>query len=470
VTKGGTIYYPYFAAYTTGVLEEKGYNVKLIDAVAREWSNEQTNDCVKKLKPDLVVIDTSTPSIENDVKVAEGIKKAFPSTHINLVGTHPTNLPLETMKLSKSIDSVCRDEYDYTVRDLAKQLESGKSLKGVKGITFKSKNRIINNPIRPRIKNLDELPFVSSVYKRHLNIRDYFYASVMYPQITLLTARGCPWNCVFCNSPFKASYRARSAKNVVEEFEYIQNELPYVKEVMIEDETFPAIRKRTISLCNVMIKRKVNLRWSCNARVNMDLEEMRTMKKAGCRLMCVGFESPKQSVLDGIKKGTTKRMQLAFMARTRKAGLLVNGCFMLGLPGDSKTTIKSTIDFAKELNPDTAQFYPIMVYPGTESYNWAKKNSYLTTEDYSKWLTKEGQHNTVVSRPGLSNVELLEICNQARRDFYVRPKYITKKFMQSITKPSEFERNLKSSKTFFKHILFDKGGRTKGKRKHDIGE
>jgi len=458
-TRGGTFYYPYFLAYATGVLEESGFKVKLVDAVARDWTHKQTAEFARRFDPGLVVIDTSTPSIYNDVGMADEINKLLPKAHINLVGTHPTNLPAETLKLSKSIDSVCRDEYDYTVRDLAKATESGKSIASVKGVTYRSKNRIRSTPTRPRIKNLDELPFVSRVYKKHLNVWDYFYASVMYPQVTILTARGCPFNCSFCNSPFKASYRARSAGDVVDEFEYIRNELPNVKEVMIEDETFPAIRERTAELCNLMAKRKNKLKWSCNARVDTDLEMMRTMKKAGCRLMCVGFESPKKNLLNGIHKGTTKEMQIRLMSNTRKAGLLVNGCFILGLPGDTRKTISETVEFAKQLNPDTAQFYPIMVYPGLESYEWAKKKSYLTTEDYSKWLTADGLHSTTVSRPGLSSEELLSLCDQARREFYIRPKYAIKKMAQSATNPAEFQRNLKSSKTFLKYIFRGKGAR-----------
>ena len=138
---------------------------------------------------------------------------------------------------------------------------------------------------------------------------------------------------------------------------------------------------------------------------------------------------------------------------TKKIGLLVNGCFILGLPGDTKETIGETIEFAKELNPDTAQFYPLMVYPGTEAYEWAKRSGHLTTEDYSKWLTKDGLHTTTVSRPDLSAEELVKACDRARKEFYMRPRYIAGKFMQSVLHPAEFTRNVKSFKIFFKYLL-----------------
>lgn len=451
VTKGGTFYYPYFLAYATGVLE-KEFEVKLIDAVARNWSIDATVEFVKNFNPALVVLDTSTPSIYSDVEIASRIKEALPNAHVNLVGTHPTALPGETLNLGKA-DSVCRGEFDYTVRDLAFALRDNKSLVGIDGLSFKENGRVYHNGPRELIKNLDELPFVSEVYKKHLNVRDYFYASLLHPQVTILTARGCPYNCSFCNSPFKNSYRATSVENVVKEFEYIQSELHEVKEVMIEDETFAANKKRTIELCNSMMERGIKLAWSCNARVNTDYETLKAMRSAGCRLLCVGFESPTQAALDSVNKKTTKQQQLEFMGNTRKLGLLVNGCFILGLIGDTKETIAETIEFAKELNPCTTQFYPLMVYPGTEAYEWAKKNSYLITEDYSKWLTREGLHNCVLSRPELTNEQLVALCDEARRQFYLRPSYLFSMLRRMLTNPWEAKRVVKSSRTFFKYLF-----------------
>lgn len=241
---------PYFLSYAAGVLEKEGFDVKLIDAVAKNLSREQTVELVKGENPDFVVLDTSTPSIYNDADVATAIKEAVPHAHITLVGTHPTALPYETIALGK-IDSVCRGEYDYTLRDLAIALESGKKMETVAGLSFKKGNKVIDNAPRELIKNLDELPFVSAVYKKHLNVRDYFYASLTYPEVTILSARGCPYSCSFCNSPFKGSYRPRSIENVVEELEFIEKELPEVKEVMFEDETFPAVKKGQLNFADL---------------------------------------------------------------------------------------------------------------------------------------------------------------------------------------------------------------------------
>jgi len=453
VTKGGTFYYPYMLAYATGVLDREGHRVKLIDAVASEWSHEETLKKIKKFSPDLVVISTSTPSIYNDLNFADKVKEL--GCHVAVVGTHVSSLPEWTLRNSR-IDTVCIGEYDYTVRDLAEAIENGRSLKTVKGIAFRSGKRIVKTEPRPLIKNLDELPWVSEVYKKHLGkrgIMKYFYASLLWPQITILTARGCPFNCAFCPIPFKNSYRARSVNDVVNEFEYIQNELPYVREVMIEDDTFHVSKKRTIDLCKELIKRRINLKWSCNARVDADFETLKWMKKAGCRLLCVGFESPEQSSLDAIHKRTTKAMQERFMKYTRILGLLVNGCFILGLPGETEETVKKTIEFAKKLNCDTAQFYPLMVYPGTEAYEWAKKNGYLETEDFSKWLKDDGTMRTTVSRPELPSETLDRLCVLAKKSYYLRLSYLIPKLFQMILNPAEALRTMKSFRTFWRYVL-----------------
>jgi radical SAM superfamily enzyme YgiQ (UPF0313 family) len=458
VARGGTFYFPYFLSYVCGNLEKNGFEeVKLVDAIANDWNHEQTIESIKSYSPDLVIIDTSTPSIYNDVEVAAKIKEVLPQVHINLVGTHPSRVTDETFALSKAIDSICRGEYDYTVVDLAKAIEKGKPLDGILGLSFREGGEIIHNKPRELIKNLDQLPFVSKVYKKHFGmdgIKKYFYASLMHPQITILTSRGCPFNCTFCNIPFKASYRSRSPKDVVAEFQYIQKELPEVKEVMIEDDTFPVNKQRTLEICKLLKEAGIKLTWSCNARVNTDFETLKAMKDVGCRLLCVGFESPVQSVLDSVSKKTTAEMQLNFMEDCRKIGLLVNGCFILGMPGDTRETVRETIEFAKKLNPDTAQFYSAYAYPGTEMWEWAKKNNYLTSERYDALLTEEGYHKGNVNLPELPAEEADKLCRQALKEFYLRRNYIIPKLKQIITNFDEAKRTLMSSRTFFKHILF----------------
>ncbi len=365
-------------------------------------------------------------------------------------------MPQDCLQMSQAVDSLCRGEYDLTLIGLASALKSEKPLSGVPGLSFTLKNKPVHNGPPELVEDLDSLPFVSEVYLNHLGkdrIKKYFYASVTWPEIQILTARGCPYNCAFCNIPMKKSYRPRSIQNVADEFQYIEEKLPFISEVMVEDETFPAVKKRTIELCDELLNRGVKLKWSCNARVNTDLETMRKMKAAGCRLMCVGFESVSQESLNSITKGTTADMQRKFMSEAREAGLLVNGCFILGLPTDTPESMRATTQFSKELNPNSAQFYPLMVYPGTAAYTWAKEKGYLSTEDWNQWLTEEGLHNTTISRPGLDSEELLRWCNRARLEFYTSPRFLGKMARQAIKDPREAMRILKGGKVLFRHLL-----------------
>lgn len=456
VCKGATFYYPYYLAYATANLEKNGFDVSLIDAVANNWSHEETVRYAAEFKPDLIIIDTSTPSIYNDIEVAEKLKLELPDVHINLTGTFPTNLPEDCFSFSESIDSVCRSEYEVTTVDLAKTIESNGKLEKITGLSFQIGGIVYHNEDRELMtsEELDELPFVSEVYNRHLNIEDYFYASIRHPEVTILTSRGCPYNCTFCNIPLKQSYRARSPKNVVDEMEYIEKELPFVEEIQIEDDTFDINKKRTKEICREIIRRGLKVRWSCNARVNSDYKTMRLMRKANCRLMCVGFESAENEVLDAIKKVSTLKKQEDFMVEANKAGLIINGCFIFGLPHDNHETMRKTIELAKRLNPDTAQFYPMQVYPGTEAFDWAKRENYLTTEDFSEWVTSEGMHKTLISRPELTAEEVVDVCDIARKEYYFRPSYIWQKFIQGIRQPQEGWRTYIGFMNFWKYLVF----------------
>ena len=456
VTKGGTIYFPLWLAYATGVLEKEGHEVRLVDAPAVPLSEKKVLEIVKEFNPKLVVLDTSTASIKNDVKVLEKIKKAHKCFGA-LVGTHVSALPKETMKMSKAIDAVCVQEYDYTLRDLAKELGKKKvNLGKVKGLAFRKGKKLVVNALREKIRNLDALPFVSAVYKRHLNYKDYFYSANLWPEITIVTGRGCPFNCSFCNwvqNLNPGPYRKRTVENVVEEFRFIEESFPEVKEVFLEDDTFTADHKRVEEFCKAKVEAGAKVLWSCNARADVPLETLKLMKKAGCRLLCVGFESASQQVLNDVRKGTTLGKIEKFMDDTRKAGILVHGCFMVGNPMDSEESIKATIQMAKKLNPDTAQFFPIMVYPGTGSYKYFKKKGFLVSEDYSKWVDERGWHNCMVSMPGLSNKEIVGWCNRGRKEFYFRPGYMLRKGIQVIRQPREARRIAKAGKTFLKYFL-----------------
>ncbi|SDT85538.1 B12-binding domain-containing radical SAM protein [Desulfobacula phenolica] len=464
VTKGGTLYYPIWLAYAAGVSEEAGHEVRLIDAPASGLSLSAITSMVETFTPELIVIDTSTPSIYNDVRIADELKHCFPESFIVLVGTHPSALPDDTLQISQYVDAVAMGEYDYTICHLANNLERKMPIEDVNGLVFRRGVEIVHNLLRSRIKNLDELPFVSKIYNKYLNPKAYFFAAANYPMVMIMTGRGCPHKCFFCVYPqvfHGRYYRVRSVKNVVDEFEYIINNMPGIREIGIEDDCFTANPNRAMEICNLIIERNLQIKWYCNVRGDVDYKLLKRMKQAGCRLVTVGFESGCQPVLDGMNKGEHVERYYQFAVDARRAGLLVHGCIMTGNPGDTRETLEKSYAFAKKINCDSMQFYPLYVYPGTEAYEWAKKNGYLKTEDFSRWLTDEGLHNCVLNTPELSSEDMVSLCDYYLRKYHLRPKYIYQKLLQLMFSPSEGYRSLKSGWAFFQKIISGQLGNSK---------
>ncbi|MBF0516055.1 MAG: radical SAM protein [Nitrospirae bacterium] len=453
VTKSGTLYYPMWLSYAAAAAEQAGYSIDLIDAPADGLDVASVTQRIRAFAPSLIVVDTSTPSIYNDAEVCDALKSALPNAFITIVGTHVSALPTDSLKLSQSIDAAAVGEYDYTIAALADALYNNTPVDAVAGLYFKDGT---TTGARPLIGNIDELPFVSRVYKRFLKIENYFNPNALFPMVTITTSRGCPHECIFCVYPqtlMGHRLRQRSVDNCLDEIEYIISAFDGVKAIFFEDDTFTANRKRCVEISEGIIKRGIKISWTANARATLDYETMKVMKRAGCRSFCVGFESGSQEMLDNIKKKTVVQNMGKFMEDARKAGILIHGCFMVGLPGETKQTMAMTLALSKRLNPDTVQFYPMMIYPGTEAYDWYRQRGLLTTTDFSKWLTPGGLHNTVIKTEQLTSEELVRFCDNARREFYLRPEYLLYKLRQVITHPQELKRTVKSARTFIKYLL-----------------
>ncbi len=520
VTKSGTIYYPIWLAGCTGVLEDAGYDVTFTDAPARGYDIKVIREMSTDLNPDLIVMDTSTPSINNDLDICCILKALVPHAFIVLVGTHVSALSEETLLKCEAVDAVARKEYDITILELAtllscegvnktvpqqtinevtgeasihknstitdcRNVEHVNTLSDIKGLSFRAfepyssiaskcsdnnhggdcssgkpllKHRIVHNPDRPFIENLDDLPWVSRVYRKHLYPNDYFNPNALFPMITLITSRGCPFRCSFCVYPQTLTgrkFRFRSVEDVVNEMKYIQAHFPEIKSIFFEDDTLSANKKRCMALARAMIEQKINIPWTTNSRIDPDLETLKMMKKAGCKSLCVGFESGDQRSLDLMCKGIRKEKMFQFMAYAKEAGILIHGCFMVGFPGETRESIKKTIQLAMDLKPDTVQFYPVMVYPGTDAYNEYREKGWLTAKTYEDWLTPEGLHNCVIRNEIFTSDELVKICNNARRQFYLRWGYILYKLRRVMFYPSEIVKTMKAFKTFFKHLMTD---------------
>ena len=451
VGRSGSLYYPYWLAYATGVLEDAGHEVRLVDAIARKHSLQEVLRIANELEPELIVIDVTAPSMMVDLQTAAVIKEAT-GGFVVAVGPHPTVAYDLVFEKGEAIDAIARGEFDYTLRDVASRLENGEDMEGVAGLSYRDNGSIVHNIDRPFIEDLDALPFVSRVYKKHLRIEDYFYSANRHPEVTLISGRGCAHHCIWCLYPQTMTghrFRTRSPENFVEELAYVKREFPQVKEIFIEDDTFTMIKPRAHKICELIRRRKLKICWACNVRADVDLDTLRAMKAAGCRMILSGFESGNQAVLDAMKKKLKIKRAQQFAQDARKAGLVLHACFTAGGPAETRETLNQTLEYAMEVNPTTAQFCPLMVYPGTEAYEWANSNGYLATTDFSEWITSDGTHNSQVSTPELSAAQLTAFCNYARRKFYLRPRYLLKTACWASVRPLEWRRMARATQNLY---------------------
>lgn len=425
-TRSGGLDYPKWLAYATGVLEESK-EVRLIDAVAQKWDRNTVIQDVSEFKPDLIVVDSNFSSLRNDVEIAGLLKKRIGATTV-LVGP-PTSQFSETILQNAGVDMVARFEYDFTIRELAEAIENGKDFKEIKGISYKENGKIIRNSDREftTSEDLDRMPFVSRVYKKHLDIKQYFLSQSLYPEIQIFAGRGCPFRCTFCSWPetlMGRKYRVRSVENIVDEFEYIRTELPEVREVFIEDDTFTIDKKIVRAVSEEIQRKKLKLIWSCNARATLNYETMREMKRAGCRLVIVGYESGNDDILHNIGKGITTDQMRKFTTDAKRAGLMVHGDFIIGLPGETKRTAEETIGFIKELKPNILQVAVATPIPGTEFYRWAKENNFLLVNDMKESIDTQGYQKCIISYPSLSERDMEAYVDKALKQYYLSISFV----------------------------------------------
>jgi anaerobic magnesium-protoporphyrin IX monomethyl ester cyclase len=454
VTKGGTFYYPFWLSYACGWAIKHEFKAELFDFVAQKLTHAQSLDVLRMGKFNLIVIDVATPSFWNDTEFISQVKKDNPAAFVMAVGTHPSAMPQETLKKSNA-DAVAIAEYDQTILEVAQALDKHNSIKKIPGLYFKTKNLAVKTPPREPLsgKILDGFPFVSEIYAKFLHLPDYYFAAARHPMLMLVSARGCPFGCNFCiywQTLHGKIHRARSAQNVAAEFAYIQDKLPEVKEIVIEDDTFTANIPRVREICKLLIQQGNKLPWSANVRVGVDLETLTLMKQAGCRLIIVGFESGVQKLLDSMGKHAKIEWAKDLVLNAHLAGVLVHGCFMVGNPGETRETMEKTLRHAIRLNCDSAQFYPLFVYPGTVSFHYFENNHLLQSTDYRNWLKTDGQHNTVINLPGLTALEMVKFCESAYLKYYLRPSYMLMKLKQLFVNPNEGIRSIHSA---FNYLL-----------------
>src|SRR3954464_6444660 len=430
-------WYPVWLCYPAGMLPDS----KVVDAPPHKISIEDTVAMSRDFE--LLVLFTSTPGFSVDVKIAQMMKDANPKLKVAFVGPPVTVEPDKALR-ETAIDFVVRREFDHQIVKYA----NGTPLEELPGVSFRKDGQHVHNPEGGFIENLDELPWVTKIYKRDLDFRRYNVPFLLNPFISLYTSRGCPAMCTFCLWPQTHSghrWRLRSSDDIAAECKWALENFSGLKEIFFDDDTFNYQKKRTIELCEKL--KPLNFTWSCTSRVTTDYDTLKAMKEAGCRLLIVGYESGDQQILKNIKKGATLEMAQQFTKDAHKLGLVIHGDFILGLPGETRDTIRNTMAFAKELDVETIQVSVAHAYPGTELYDFATKNNFIVKGS----MVDQGGHQLAhIEYPGLPADEILHSVHQFYDEYYFRPKAVFRILRKAAFNSGERKRLYKDAKTFLK--------------------
>jgi hopanoid biosynthesis associated radical SAM protein HpnJ len=436
-----SFWYPTWLCYPAGLIETS----RVVDAPAHHLGIEQVVSIAQEY--DLIAIYTSTPSFEKDLQTVHAIRRSHPSRPlIGFVGPHPSALPEESLNRGEELDFVVRKECDYTLLDIALE----KPLSTIKGISYRQDTTIVHNPDREPVEDLDALPFVTRIYKRDLNYKNYMIPYLRYPYLSIYTGRGCAARCIYCLWPQTISghrYRVRSISNVIQEVEESLQSFPDVEEIFFDDDTFTADRERMHRFSQEI--KPLNITWSTTSRANVDYETLKKLRESGLRLLVVGYESGNRQILKNIKKGITPEGALEFTKNCRKLGIQIHGTFILGLPEESKESVEESIRYACDLNPDTIQVSLASAYPGTEFYRLCEEKKYFVRNE---WVDEGGYQMFNLNYPHMDAREIYKAVETFYKRFYYRPGFMLKMVVKMIVNSSERKRRLEEGREFKRFI------------------
>jgi len=435
-----SFWYPTWLAYPAGMLPDS----RVLDSPASGIDVAGTVEIAKAY--DLVVLYTSTPSLMNDTAIAAKIKEAKPGMLACFVGPHVSILPGETLDVCKPIDFVVRGEFDYAVVEVA----NGKPMAEVAGISYRKDGRVVHNPDRPLIHDLDALPLATEVYKRDLNHREYEIPWLQYPYVSFYTGRGCSSKCIYCLWPQTYSgnsYRTRSVESVVEEVKLILKYYPDIKEIFFDDDNFTEDQGRAIEISKRIAP--LGISWGCNAKVSVKYDTLKAMREAGMRVIMVGYETGDQNILNNVRKGTTIEQARVFTKNCKDLGILVHGAFVLGLPGETRESIERSIRFACEMDPETIQVSLASPYPGTKFYELCVAEGFINP---TSLVSETGYQSCVLNYPGISSAEIFMAVERFYKKFYYRPSYVYKVLRKAAFDSEERKRIYREAKEFYGFI------------------
>ncbi len=446
---------PLGIAYIAAVLEQDGFDVSIIDSLAMKVTHSWIREFMEKERPEMIGIAATILQVESADLVAKNAKEVSPNSVVIIGGPHVATMPERVVREGPYYDLGVTGEAEYTFREIARKIrDKNFNFEGVQGCYTKKKNgEITFGGVRPYIMNLSELPFPA----RHLlpPLHVYTPSPITYrkfPVGTMMSSRGCPSQCTFCDRSVFGNYtRQRDPINVVDEMQELV-EVYGAKEIKFYDDTFTINHKRVLKICDEIKRRKLDVTWSCLTRVSSVTKEiLEAMHSAGCWHLLYGIESGNQHVLDYIKKGTNLEQIRKAVTWGKEAGLNIRGSFICGIPGENKETIENTVKFALSLGLDEANFYTLALYPGNELYHMMKEEGKIRHENYEDYNPLAYDDGAVLAYvpDGMDEKELKQTIKRAHRRFYFRPTYVARQAM-NIRSKEDVKRYWYAARALFK--------------------
>lgn len=438
---------PVGLAYLASILMKKGVDVRVISSDAQGIGVTGTIARVRNYAPDMIGFSVSTPTVNNALAIIAAVRKEAAPAMVVAGGPHPTLFPEEF--LQKGVDVIVRGEGETTLSELCDHLTHGHPLEKINGISYKKEGKVVHNPERELIGDLDSLPFPSwelfpvKGYKSDFRKKEF--------SLPVLSSRGCPAQCTFCyKGIFGDRFRVRSPRNIVDEIVHLKDTFR-IEEFAIIDDSFTSQPKRAMGVCDLIVERKIGLPWTLPAGIRVPTvskELLTKLKTAGCYRVGLGIESGNQEILNSIKKGITTGQARRAVKLIKETGIESAGYFMIGNLGETEKTVDETIDFAMELDPDYAQFTKATPYPGTAMYEKLKSENRIITDnwdDYDSFL----KSRPIFVHEHLSSEAMDSKLREAYRRFYYRPKQVLKR-LAAVGSWREVTTFVKNALTFFK--------------------
>jgi anaerobic magnesium-protoporphyrin IX monomethyl ester cyclase len=438
--------YSYLNLSSAAVAREDGHEVFYIHCQTEGMDLSNVRKRVASLQPGLLVIKLEHINTSAALAVAR-IAKEETDCRVALVGPLVTASAEDALQRYACCDYVLRGEWDYTVSRLAEALDRGVSPGEIEGLSYRWDEGIVIGDKAPLIEDLDALPFPAY----DLVDLSRFYESVFayFPAATVITSRGCPFQCVYCvfpNTIYSHKFRAQSPERVLAEALYLQNKFG-VREIRYDDDTFEIDKQRVFDICRLFKENDVTLKWIIQSRPSLMTEEMaKALKEAGCVMVLYGVESGDDEILKKIKKGTTTTEIERGVRIAHKYGLDVLNCVMIGFYWDTPETVQRSIDFAFRLNAEFTQFSIATPLPGTEYYELLKESGYMVSDDLEKG---DSFHHANVDFPALKQYQIDEMLKGVYRRYYIRPSYLWRMLRRTLRSWANFAQMVQLARAYF---------------------